>query len=67
MFWTRVSIGVAGTAAIVSALLATATIWLLMTDPTTMADAIDRGTVAPIARALEAALVDVFHLLLSYL
>ena len=67
MFWTRVSIGVAGTAAIVSALLATATIWLLMTDPTTMAAAIDRRTVAPIARALAAALVDVFQVLLRYL
>jgi hypothetical protein len=67
MFWTRVSIGVAGTAAIVSALLATLTIWLLMTDPTTMAAAIDRGTVAPIARALGDALVDVFHWLLRYL
>ena len=67
MVLTRVSIGVAGTAAIVSALLATLTIWLLMTDPTTMAAAIDRGTVAPIARALGAALVDVFHWLLRYL
>ena len=67
MFWTRVSIGVAGTAAIVSALLATLTIWLLMTDPTTMAAAIDRGTVAPIARALASAFVDLFRILLSYL
>ena len=67
MILTRVSIGVAGTAAIVSAVLATLTIWLLMTDPTTMAAAVDRGTVAPIVRALAAALVDVFRWLLRYL
>jgi len=67
MFCTRVSMGVAGTAAIVSSLVTTLTIWLLMTDPTTMAAAIDRGTVAPIARAFGAALVDVFHWLLRYL
>jgi hypothetical protein len=67
MILTRVSIGVAGAAAVVSALLVTLTMWVLMTDPTTMAAAVDRGTVAPIVRALADALVDVFCLLVRYL
>jgi hypothetical protein len=67
MTLTRVSIGVAGAAAIVSALLVTLTMWVLMTDPTTMAAVVDRGTVAPIVRALADALVDVFRWLLRYL
>ena len=67
MSLTRMSIGVAGGAAIVSALLATLTIWLLMTDPATLAAAFDRGTPTPILRALATALVDVFRSLLRYL
>lgn len=67
MAWTRVGVGVAGAAAIVSALLATLTIWLLVTEPTTMAAAFDSGSAAAVARVLGAALVDVFRLLMSYL
>lgn len=67
MAWTRVGRGVAGAAAIVSALLTALTSWLLLTEPITLAAAVDRGTVAAMVRVLVTALVDVGRLLLRYL
>ncbi len=67
MSWTRIGIKVTGTAAALSALLAASAVWLLLTDPATVAGALDRGTVTPIIRGLAAALVDALRTLLAYL
>ena len=67
MTWTRMSISLTGAAAVVSTLLATSTVWLLLTSPATVAGALDQGTVTPIVRELASALMDALRSLLSYL
>ena len=48
----RWSVSLFGTIAIVSAVFAAATIWLLLTDPVTVADAVDTGQVSPLVKEL---------------
>ena len=47
--------------------LAGATIWLLVTQPVTVADAVAQGEMSPLVRALGAALYEAFQGLLKYL
>ena len=47
--------------------LAGATIWLLVTQPVTVADAVAQGEMSPVVRALGAALYEAFQGLLKYL
>ena len=56
-----------GTIAIVSAVFAAATIWLLLTDPVTVADAVDTGQVSPIVKELATVLYNALAGLLKYL
>lgn len=56
-----------GTMAVISAVLASATIWLLITDPVTVADAVESGHVSPLVQALAGVLYDAFRGLLKYL
>jgi hypothetical protein len=44
-----------------------ASIWLLLTDPVTVAAAIDSGQVSPLVRALAGVLYDAFQGILRYL
>jgi hypothetical protein len=67
MTWTRIGITLTGTAAVLSVLIAGSTVWLLLTDPATIAGAIDQGTVTPLARQLAAVLVTAVRGLLAYL
>ncbi len=67
MTWTRVGISVTTAAASVATILATSMIWLLFANPATVATAVDQGTLAPMARALATALVNVLNDLLAYL
>ena len=67
MTWTRMSISLTGAAAVVSTLLATSTIWLLLTNPVTLASAIDQGTITPVVRQLADVLIDALYGLLTYL
>ena len=67
MNWTRIGIHLTGTAAALSIVLACSTVWLLLTDPVTVADALDQGTITPIVRELAVALVDALSRLLAYL
>lgn len=67
MTWTRMSISLTGAAAVVSTLLATSTVWLLLTSPATVAGALDQGTVTPVVRELASAIIDAIQGLLSYL
>ncbi|MEW5983277.1 MAG: hypothetical protein AB1806_13050 [Acidobacteriota bacterium] len=67
MSLVRLSLSLFGTVAVMSAVLAAATIWLLLTDPVTVADAVESGQVSPLVRALAGVLYDAFQGLLKYL
>lgn len=62
-----VSVSLFGALALVSALLAGATIWLLLTDPVTVADAVETGEVSPLVQELVGVLYDALRGLLKYL
>ncbi|HNV02169.1 MAG TPA: hypothetical protein PLE61_06070 [Vicinamibacterales bacterium] len=63
----RFSLSLFGTIAVLSAVLAGATIWLLITDPVTVADAVESGHVSPLVEALAGVLFDALKGLLRYL
>ena len=63
----RVSLSLFGVIAVVSAIVAGATVWLLLTDPVTVADAVSTGEVSPLVRALAGVLADAFRDLIKYL
>jgi hypothetical protein len=53
--------------ALLAVAVAGATIWLVLTDPVTVADAVAQGDVSPLARALAQVLYDAVRSLLEYL
>jgi len=55
------------TLAVLSAIVAAATIWLTLTDPVTVADAVDTGQVSPLVRQLASVLYGALSGLLKYL
>jgi multidrug resistance efflux pump len=63
----RISLSLFGVVGIVAAALAGATIWLLVTDPVTVADAVASGEVSPLMRALAGVLADALRDLVKYL
>lgn len=63
----RFSLSVAGIVGVVAVALAAATIWLMMTQPVTVADAVASGEVSPLVKALGVALMDAFRGLIKYL
>jgi hypothetical protein len=63
----RWSVSLFGTIGIVSAVFAAATIWLLLTDPVTVADAVDTGEVSPLVKELASVLYNALAGLLKYL
>jgi hypothetical protein len=63
----RVSVSLFATIAVVAAVFAAATIWLLLADPVTVADAVNEGEVTPLVRDLVQVLYDVLASLLNYL
>jgi len=63
----RWSVSLFGTIAIVSAVFAAATIWLLLTGPVTVADAVDTGQVSPLVKELASVLYNALAGLLKYL
>jgi len=67
MRFAPVSVSLFGALAIVSAVLAGATIWLLLTDPVTVADAVETGEVSPLVQELVGVLYDALRGLLRYL
>ena len=56
--------GIVGVLAIV---MAGATIWLLLTDPVTVAESVDSGEVSPLVRSLAATIFEALRGLLKYL
>ena len=52
---------------VVAAVIASATIWLLVTDPVTVANAVEDGQISPLARRLAEVIFDAIAGLLAYL
>ena len=57
-------VGIVGVLALV---IAGATVWLLLTDPVTVAESVDAGEVSPLVRSLAGALYEALRGLLKYL
>ncbi len=63
----RLSMSLFGFIAVVSIVLAGATVWLLLTNPVSVATAVNEGEVSPFVRALAQVLLDALSGLLKYL
>ncbi len=63
----RVSMSLVGAVGLVAVTLAVATIWLLLTDPVTVADAVSEGDISPLVRELARAVYAALRNLLKYL
>ena len=61
------AVSVAGVVALLAAVVAGATIWLLLTDPVTVATAVDEGEISPLVRQLAQVLYNAVAGLLDYL
>ncbi len=67
MHAARLGLSVFGVVAVISAIVAGATIWLLLTDPVTVADALDQGEMSPLVRQLASVLYQALQGILKYL
>jgi hypothetical protein len=63
----RTSLSLFGVIAVLAAILATATIWLVLTDPVTVATSVSEGDVSPLVRELATAVFEALKGLLKYL
>ena len=63
----RVGLSVFGAVVVVSVVLAVATIWLFLTNPVTVATAVNEGDVSPFIRNLAQVLFEALQGLLKYL
>jgi hypothetical protein len=63
----RVGVSIFGAIAIVSVVLAVATVWLFLTNPVTVATAVNEGDVEPFVRDLARVLFEALQGLLKYL
>ena len=61
------SVSLFGFIAIVTVVLAAATIWLFLTNPVTVANAVNEGEVSPLIRDLATVIFDALRGLLKYL
>jgi hypothetical protein len=59
--------GIAGLIAIFAAVVAGAAIWLLLTDPVTVATSVDEGQITPLIRQLAEVLLNALAGLLDFL
>ena len=67
MGFLRLGISLVGAVGLVAAILAGAAIWLLLTDPVTVADMVTEGEVTPLVRELARVLYGALLGLLKYL
>ena len=67
MSFARLSLSLAAVIGLIATAMAGATIWLLITQPVTVADAVATGEVSPIMRALVGALYDALAGIVKYL
>jgi hypothetical protein len=63
----RLSLSFVGVVGVLAATMAAALIWLLVTDPVSVAETVSTGDVSPIVRALGNAIYDALKDVLGYL
>ncbi len=63
----RTSLSLFGMIGVVAAVLASATIWLVLTDPVTVANSVNEGDVSPLIREIASAVYEALKGLLKYL
>ena len=63
----RLGTSLFGVVAIVAVVLAAATVWLFLTNPVTVATAVNEGDVSPLVRELAQVLISALSGLLKYL
>jgi len=63
----RIGVGIFGAVALVSVVLAVATVWLFLTSPLTVATAVNEGDISPFVRDLARVLFEALQGLLKYL
>jgi multidrug resistance efflux pump len=67
MTFARISLSLVAVVGVLALALAGATIWLLVTQPVTVADAVSKGEVSPLAKALAGAIYEALQGILKYL
>jgi hypothetical protein len=67
MRYQRIGMSLFGVIAVVSIVLAAATIWLFLTNPVTVANAVNEGEVSPLVRDLAQVLFNALRGILRYL
>jgi hypothetical protein len=65
--YERIGMSLVGAIALVAVVLALATVWLFLTNPVTVATAVNEGEVSPIVRDLAHLLLQALEGLLKYL
>lgn len=63
----RISVSLFACVAVISIVLAAATIWLFLTNPVTVANAVNEGEISPLVRSLGQAIYEALSGLLKYL
>ena len=61
------SFSVVGVVGVLAVIIAGATIWLVLTDPVTVAESVDSGEVSPLVRTLATTIYEALRGLLKYL
>ena len=61
------SFSLVGIVGVLAMLIAASTIWLVLTDPVTVAESVDTGEVSPLVASLASAIFDALRGLLKYL
>jgi hypothetical protein len=64
---SRLSISLSAGVAAIAAVFAAALIWLLLSDPVTVADAVETGEIAPLFKEIAAVMYEALLWLLDYL
>jgi hypothetical protein len=61
------SFSLVGMVGLLAVVIAGATVWLLLTDPVTVAESVDSGEVTPLVRSLAGSIYEALRQLLKYL
>ncbi|MEX1127618.1 MAG: hypothetical protein WD227_14145 [Vicinamibacterales bacterium] len=67
MSFARLSLSLAAVIGLIATTLAGATIWLLVTQPVTVADAVATGEVSPVMKAIAGALYEALAGIVKYM
>ena len=67
MRYERIGMSLVGAVALVAIVLALATVWLFLTNPVTVANAVNEGEISPLVRNLAQVLYQALAGLLKYL